>query len=563
MKSAFMPKLLHWLDEHILLILAGFLLAFIPLYPKIPVWSPIEQYIVRVRLEDFVLLFTVVVWAIQVLRKKVAWKSWMFWAILAYSVVSFLSLLSAIFITHTIPLQPLHVEKSALHFFRYLEYFSFFFILFGAVKKRRDVLVLISIFALTVIGVSVYGYGQKYWYWPVYSTMNREFSKGVRLYLTPHARVQSTFAGHYDMAAYLVIALPLLLAIAYQVRDRRAKYFFHASFWIGTWLIIESASRSSFVAFLGSLFLVILFTSLVRKEWRDRLLFIFSRTIFVFGFSTILFVVFGADLSERLSQIIDTNPTVHNAYHALNKDRKDFTDYLMGKRSETVIAAATPPPGAISTDEAIQLGILTPTDQVPETTKPANRPADVYKNIPDIQLVATTSANGVTTYKPTEVPRTYSDNAIKYGLSMGIRLDTLWPNAIKGFESNPLLGKGYATLNKATNDQFTEADSTDDNFLRTLGETGLLGFITFYGCVAVVLYTSYLGYKKGDMLDKALSIGVFSGTIGLLLNAIYIDVFASSKVALTFWGLAGILISYNVMLKVIPVSTITKKKVKK
>jgi len=65
-----MKSFLHWLDDHLLLILAGFLLAFIPLWPKIPVWSPIEQYIVRVRLEDFAILFTAGIWFIQLLRKK-------------------------------------------------------------------------------------------------------------------------------------------------------------------------------------------------------------------------------------------------------------------------------------------------------------------------------------------------------------------------------------------------------------------------------------------------------------------------------------------------------------
>ena len=84
---------LGWLDDHILLILCAFLLAFIPLWPKIPVWSPIEQYIVRVRLEDFFILLAAVVWCVQVLRRKATWRSPMFWWILAYSVVATLSFL--------------------------------------------------------------------------------------------------------------------------------------------------------------------------------------------------------------------------------------------------------------------------------------------------------------------------------------------------------------------------------------------------------------------------------------------------------------------------------------
>jgi len=568
---------LHWLDNNILLILGGFLLAFIPLWPKIPLFSPIEQYIVRVRIEDVVLLFTVVVWFVQVIRKKVKWQSYMFWFVLAYAIVGLLSTLSAMFITKTVPLQQLHVEKTVLNYFRYLEYFSFFFVLFSAVKSKKDLWLLLGIFGVTVIAITVYGYGQKYWYWPVYSTMNREFSKGVRLYLTPHARVQSTFAGHYDMAAFLVIALPLLLAFAFEVKNRFLKIFFHVCFWVGTWLIIMSAARSSFIGYLAALVFVVFFSS-IQLPSSKRLRFLISRGIFVFGLAGIMFVVFGADLSDRLNQVIDSNQKIHDTFHGLNKQRKELIAAILHQQNSDTNAPTTtptPPPGAMSTDQAISMGILSPTDEVPETApKPTpvpapttKLPADVYSNPPDIQLVASKSANGTTHYELQEVPRTYSANAIKYGLSMGIRLDTLWPNAIKGFLVNPLLGKGYATLNKTSNDQFTEADSTDGNFFRTLGETGLLGFITFYGCVALVMWVAIKGYRKSaDLWEKALSVGMFSASIGLLLNAIYIDVFASSKVALTYWGMAGVFLSYSMLNKVIPtpqLPSVVKKHAKK
>lgn len=548
---------LKWLDDNIVLILAAFLFAFIPLWPKIPLYSPIEQYIVRVRLEDLFLFGTVVVFFIQFLRQKVKWRSSMTWMIAAYAVVSLLSVLVAIFITHTVPLEKMNLEKTFLHYFRYLEYFSFFFVLFAAVRKRRDVFIFLAIFALTVIGVSIYGYGQRYWYWCVYSTMNREFSKGECLYLTPNARVQSTFAGDYDMAAYLVIALPLLLAVAYQVKNKYVKYFFHGAFWIGTWLIIESASRSSFLAFLVSLGLVILFSGWQRTGWASRAKFVLSRGFLTFALCGIIFFIFGAQLNDRLTQVIDSNQTIHDTFHSLNRQRKELIASILGQKpsaSNEVVKPATPPPNGISTDQAIAMGILNPTDEQPIAATPAPTPktiaqpnptpVDVYVNVPDIKLVATTSASGVTTQVPTEVPRVYSANALKYGLSMAIRLDTLWPNAIKGFMSDPIFGKGYATLNKENVNDFTYADSTDNNFLRTLGETGLLGFITFYGCVGVVLYISARAVRDGDYLEKAMGIGVAAGTVGLLINAVYIDVFASSKVALTYWAVAGILLSF-------------------
>ena len=525
-------RALQWVDEFGLFALAGFLLAFIPLYPKIPLFSPIEQYIVRVRLEDIILLITAIWWGVQVLRRKVNFRSPITGLICAYAVVGLLSLISAGWIIHTIPIQPLHLGKSFLHYFRYLEYFSLFFIVFSALKKRSQVWTILAVFAMTIIGISVYGYGQKFYYWPVYSTMNREFSKGVRLYLTPHARVQSTFAGHYDMAAFLVVALPIILAVWYQLKGRKQRLFFGAAYWIGTWLIIVSASRTSFLAFVSGMLAVIFFTGIRQTQWWRMLWFWVSRGALMVGVTGMMFMVFGEDLQERLSQVLSSNPVVYAQFHELNKQRKDLILKLTGQYA----TAPTPPPNSISTDDAITSGVLTPTDTLPEPVKPV----DTYDtDVPEPVLIATSSDPSippVLQYRE----RVWSPCAQEKGLSLCIRLETLWPRAIKGFLRNPLLGSGYATLNKDAVEQFTEAESTDNNFLRTLGETGLLGFITFYGCVAVICWYAVRSLRSKDELSVALSVGVLGASIGLLLNAIYIDVFAASKVALTYWGFAGV-----------------------
>jgi len=143
-----------------------------------------------------------------------------------------------------------------------------------------------------------------------------------------------------------------------------------------------------------------------------------------------------------------------------------------------------------------------------------------------------------------EKERTWSPNAMKYGLSLAIRLDELWPNAIDGFMTNPLLGSAYGTLNKKEFYQFTEAESTDNNFLRTLGETGLLGFITFYGIFLVIFYQIKQNQKASPWL-KNLNLAFMAASLGLLANALYIDVFASSKVAFTYWALAGAILAIN------------------
>lgn len=544
---------INYVDNNILLILGGFLLAFIPLFPKIPLFSPIEEYIVRVRLEDIFILITVVIWFIQVLRKKTRVNPTFFKWVFSYGVVGFLSVISAIFITKTIPLENIHIGKTLLHYFRYLEYFSLFFILFSAIKSKNDVKKIFTIIFFTIFAVAIYGFGQRHYYWPVYSTMNREFSKGITLYLTEHARVQSTFAGHYDLAAWLVIILPLLLTIAFKTKHKALKAISHLAHWSGLWLLIESASRSSFAAYIVAITFVVLFLALQKEKILSKLFYFVTRYLFIALTVIITMMYFGGSLAERLLQVVESYPQVATIYEQIDRARKNIVgntkknivDNTFGNVFLEIIPEAQKPDNGISTQEAVQ--IIVSSDTRPVINKPGEkeRPTDVYVNVPDLVKVATVSATGETIFITIEKERTYSENALKYGLSLAIRLDTLWPRALQGFYRNPFVGSGYATLNKNTLYLFTEADGVDNNFLRTLGETGVLGFITFYG---TILFAMSLAFKAiRDHKDELLlifSIGYFSGSLGLLLNATYIDVYAASKVAFTFWALTGVFVAY-------------------
>ncbi|MDQ5951501.1 MAG: hypothetical protein QG639_782 [Patescibacteria group bacterium] len=557
--------IVRWLDDHLLLILASFLLAFIPLYPKIPLSiggqlvELLPGYIVRVRLEDVFILLTVLVWFIQVLRKKVSWKTPLTFGIILYIIVGLLANISGVLLTKTIPPELLHIGKSMLHLFRYIEYFSLLFITYASIKSVKHLKIVLAIISITIVVISIYGYGQRSWYWPVYSTMNREFSKGVRLYLTEHARVQSTFGGHYDLAAYLVITLPLLLAASFLSKNKWIKFLFWLVFLGAYWLMMATASRTSYAAFFVAIGITIpLSAYLVRKLWKDKIIWAIKE-YFLFGFiSLIMLTAFGGSMYERLLQTLEAYPSVHSGYlftvtkvsdaseialefvipgkqeDAIN----DFYEKFLGKKSE-------PPENGLSLEEA---AVLVSSDTQP-TTAEDSTPSDVYVNVPVYETVATVSAEGVTSEILVERDRTYSENAQKYGLSMAIRLDTLWPRALEGFYSNPAFGSGYATLTKETYGQFTEAESTDNNFLRTLGETGALGFILFYG---IIVLTTIIAFRllKNSKLDSTAAIFVIAfigGTVGLLLNALFIDVFAASKVALMYWALAGIVLAIQSM----------------
>jgi hypothetical protein len=569
---------LKWLDEHLLLIMAAFLLAFIPLYPKIPLWSPIEQYIVRVRMEDIFILLTSVVWLIQVIRRKVRWFSPMFIGVIAYAIVGLASSLNAMYVIETVPLAPLHIGKTVLHYFRYLEYFSLFFILFSAVKTRKHVKLMLGIIAATVLVIAIYGYGQKFYFWPVYSTMNREFSKGMRLYLTEFARVQSTFAGHYDMAAYLVVFLPVLLALAYRTKTMIHRYGLYLAFWLGMWLLVLSASRAPFGASLVGIGLVVLLSGLVKKQWATKATFVIKKSVITGLLLLVILYYFGTDLLIRVGQLINDSPQFKQTAIVFNAGRKillpDVVLDALPTPTELIASlprAKQPPSQSLSTNDLAALidqaqkevdatkDVASEKDQPPVAvpTQPSSKPtpppifkdtqpkpADVHEEIPDIVEVSTISATGEKKTIKVQRKRVYSDCALKKELSLCIRLETLWPRAIEGFINSPILGQGYATLTKENIETFTEADSTDNNFLRTLGETGLLGFITFYGCILIILYYAFKNITSKDNILSALSIGIIGGTIGLLLNAIYIDVFAASKVAQSYWALTGLFMGY-------------------
>jgi len=540
---SFWQKIINWADNNLMFVFSTFLLTFIPLYPKIPLFDVIPGYIGRVRFEDMLMILAGIIWVTQVFRKKITWKSPLFKLLGTYAGIGFLSLLSAVLITQTIPAELIHVGKSVLHYLRYLEYFFLFIIMYASIETPKQAKTVVWSLVFTVFIVSFYGIGQKYWYWPVYSTMNREFSKGVRLYLTEHARVQSTFGGHYDLGAYLVVVLPILLSFAFLSKKKWEKRIFQFVHAFGLWLLIMSASRAPFAAYGLAVFFVLLFVAWQEKTWLKKLWSFIKKSFAIGSLTLSLMLVFGSDMSERFLQVIEGYPQVMAYY---DQGKKTF-DELNAERKKTRdrfydwlgIIELGPPENSIGFDNSDDLApVLTATDQQPVT-----RPSDVYKDIPDIVEVKTQNSDGTTTTTTVEKERTWSANALKYGLSMAIRLDTLWPNAIKGFMRNPLLGSGYATLNKETVIQFTEAESTDNNFLRVLGETGLLGFLAFFGIIILAMKVALKHIFDQDILNSALAIGLFAGSIGLMANASYIDVYAASKVAFSYWGVVGLVLA--------------------
>jgi hypothetical protein len=471
-----------------------------------------------VRLEDLIILGTFIFFIFQVLRKKIKLKKApLFWPMTIYIVIGFLSTLSAIFITKTIHPEWIQLAKIYFHWLRRIEYFFLFFIFFFGLKSVKQINKMLLILGTSVIGVSVYGFGQKYLYWPAYSTMNREFSKGIALYLTEHARVLSTFGGHFDLAAYIMITLIPLILLGLLHPQRKIRLASLSLAGIEYWLLILSASRTSWIAFMAGV--TVAFLVLIKKR---SFFWVITRWLTVVTLSTLVMISFG-DLSERFSHILK----LEGVKNALTKPFR--------KPPENGLALD---PNMTPEQQLAKVASKSDTPPTPANNGAAPKPKDVYddpyQNVND--FLATTSGQTIKV--------NYSENALKYGLSVGIRLDVLWPNAIKAFKTNPFLGTGYSTLVKTNVWEFTVAESTDNDYLRMLGETGLFGILSFLSIIIIAIKILWQALIK---TDKPYYYALFASgiglTFGMLTNAMYIDVFESSKVAYAYWSLIGILLA--------------------
>jgi len=509
-------KTFSWIDNNLTTILGAFLLVFIPLYPKLPLFDILPGYIVRVRLEDFFVAFSIAIFVLQILRKKIVLrKDFASFGLLAYLVVGLLSVLVSIFVIQTVPLQLTHVGKTVLHWLRRVEYFSLFFIIFNSIKSIRTAKIFTWLFFIAFVVITVYGFGQKYIaypYFPAFSTMNREFSKGWVLYLTEHARVLSTFGGHYDLAAYLVMVLSLGWSLFFGIKNKLGKLLMIVLMGAGLWLLILTASRASFIAYLIGVSVVIFVWTLKKSVvWG------LGRWLLVMGLSLFVMLTFG-DLSDRYAHVFR------------------FSDRFSGIR-QLLTQSRSAPPANVSLLENNLSAVAAKSDQ-PPTPVQNLKPPDVNKNEPPLMIKIKT-ASGSTEVVQKE--RTYSQNAVTYDLSAGIRLDATWPKAIAGFKANPFFGSGYGTLTKMNKYDFSEAESTDNDYLRALGETGAFGALAFFGTILVLIWLVFRKlFGVQDNFVYALSAGFMAFSTGLLANAVLLDIFEASKVAYVYWGLTGI-----------------------
>src|SRR3989344_2225214 len=252
-----MKKLFAWLSSYWLSLAALVLLAFIPLYPKLPLVD-IKNTWVYIRAEDFVVLFVLFGWVLLFFRNRVSIRTPLTIPILLFWLVGAVSTLhSILFIAPTV--FEIYPNVAFLGYLRRIEYMSLFFVAFSAVRDKKYLSAVASVLVGTVGMVILYGIGQRYFALPAYLTMNEEFAKGVPLTLSSLSRISSTFGGHYDLAAYLVLTIPIVVSVVFGVRQWYLKLLLLVSAVAGFVLLFMTVSRVSFFALVVALFIVLFF----------------------------------------------------------------------------------------------------------------------------------------------------------------------------------------------------------------------------------------------------------------------------------------------------------------
>lgn len=417
------------------------ILLVVPLYPKFPFFNIPGTY-VAIRIEDFIIAVLLGFYLLYVLESyRSFFADKINQALFLFILVGLASLLGGILITQTVA-----PHIGFLHWARRIEYVIPFLIAVSF-ARRENARFFVQILCVAAFLIFVYGLGQIQWGFPVISTQNDEFSKGLALKWVPGARLHSTFAGHYDLSAWLVMFFPFAFVWLFVLRSWLSRAFlFFVVISPTFWLFMKAESRISFVAFLLSV---------------PVALWAIGRKVFIVPFLVI----------SVIGML-----TIGN---------------LWGKYRHTV---------------EIYLNFV---------------PSTVFAqdNITAPKRIRTA------TPEPEQIP-------VVEDRSTSIRFNVEWPRAIRALEKNPLLGTGYSSITLAT----------DSDYLRLLGEVGVLGFMAFFLVLGNITKVLFAFLKRArEFSDSKAFVGGFLGAfVGFLVNATFIDVFEASKAAIVFWTLCGI-----------------------
>jgi len=493
-----MKKLINWCKENFFGVSALFLLAFIPLYPKLPLLDVVQTW-VYIRLEDLLIAVILFLFVINEWKTRKLPQTYLTWPILTYWTVGLVSaIFSILFIGPKLITYTPHL--TVLHFLRRIEYMMLFFLAFRMIAGNRKLLVpAIWTIGITVFLIALYGAGQKFLGFPAFLTMNEEFAKGVPLRLPPTARIPSTFGGHYDLGAYMVMMIPVLGSLAFGMKRWWEKIVFVGLAAMGLVTLLFTASRISFGVYLLAISAMLI--------WQKKKLLIIP--VFI---ASMLLLNSVSSASERFYKTFRYSDVI--------------VDLSSGKPIGTL--------DRLEGGKAVLEQIEKPDEEnLPKGSEFIGVGSGTGSQAQSVEIIANrqlaTGSGEIATVSGSFLIQ----KALVYDISITTRFQGQWPKAIEAFKRNIFLGSGYSTLSVAS----------DGDYLRMLGETGIVGSVAFLAILGMA-FALFLRKKESlPVLERSFVIGVFAGIVGLLCNAVLIDVFEASKVAYSLWLLLGIAIA--------------------
>lgn len=501
---------LKWIDDNLINIFLSLFIFIIPLYPKLP-FIDLEYTYISVRLEDIFIALFFFIFIIQVLRKKIVFRTKFLLLFVLFWIAVLLSFVVGFYMQKTIPIH----QIGLLHSLRRVEYMFIFFIAASAVKSKQALFFFLKLYFIALLIVSLYGIGQRFFHLPAVQTTNPEFARGRIVYLTPEARVASTFGGHFDLSTYLAFSLPLLLG-----------YFFfsHKLQLIGLFIIslitlLLTAQRIAFMAFAVTMFLFLI----IAKKFKFLLL---------AGVAIIILIFTTGDLVTRFLQTFQIKKVF------INKSTGTFIIDQKISIKELPAGNVKIPMELLNKVPILKKLVTEKLEALPvEDSQTRKKILDIARKqaIEEAEQQGKKVSAVEIENRAQQIASMFQvENILLCDISCSTRLQVEWPRAIAAFLYNPFFGTGPSSLTEAT----------DNDFLRWLGELGLVGTLIFvYILFSITLFIKKVK-KNLPEEEKYIYSGFLFGLLALLIIAINIDVFEASKVAYNFWLIAGIFVGY-------------------
>lgn len=513
MKKLF--KLLKKLDDNILTIfLVGFAF-FIPLFPKFPL-KFVEYTYIAIRFEDVYVGLLSLVFLMQLIRRKVSLNTQLLFPILIFWVIVFASFFHNAYFTHTVRIP----YVGFLHAVRRVEYMIIFFIVASSIHSVKAFKILFYSLIISFILVLLYGIAQRFMGFPAVSTMNPEFARGRILYLTPEARVSSTFGGHYDLAMYLIMFIPLVLSLFFKLKNK-LRFILFFTVLLAIYMLILTASRIGFAAYVVMITCYLIFTKKIKY------------LLFIIAF-TILITLTNGELTKRFSRTLQIKQILVNEEtgQVFIPQQITSTELPLGSYYIAINPKTTPTPPIPTINPAKKK------KTEPTTTIPPNA-TEQFRNKVAIEEITQNSIKNKKTLTLKEEQNLIASfsallkpvSGVVCDISCATRIQIEWPRAIVAFLKNPLIGSGASSITEAT----------DNDYFRWLGEFGLLGFLSFLSLIFMAMYHIVKNVKKLPDVLKGIPSAFLFSTSGLLIVATYFDVFEASKIAFIFWMIVGLL----------------------